>query len=627
MLGVSTRRRCTTIPSLLCRANVHVGLGQLKVLAAFREKSLISHSPKHGTSISFHLPPESSAIRPWFKPLHSAARLFNTSTSQAPLTEEDFFVPQQDRQNVFYVPIVPQEQTLFTSTTPSSPPPKLFPLSSSNKPITWKVEDLTTIEKANRLMKNLTMEGELHSARHLFKALPKTNLTPNTASFKIYFEHLFMARDLQFLITLAEDSKVQFDNELFIMFMERVIEFIPKKYPIARIVQCISKQKLELDADAHNSLTLAYAAAEDSLRAWFQFQEMQLLKIQPRLEVYRALLNVNPSGAFKMHNEIIQLVKLVTDKSQLSKREIEAVVRHCTTNDQLTILEKFLDFAEKTKISLDEELLCDILSYAGTRWHPEFTAKILAKIKQKNAANYAALVTSQANAGQLSAAFRTLDEMAAKGFALPPGARRSMINALARNTSHILEITANVHKHNNSRPELSLTSMNLILAALAQSLNSRKALEFFASMEMLNVKPDRESFHALLKGLSLVPGNLFSLVQVFGQFQKYGLEPTAKTFHYLIAGCLVNQELKHAWKMLEIAKNRGLEVSYKTYSMLVRKAVRLQDQEFQRKILDAMEECGLSPKEDLLRYMSRPRTVPPDFSRILQEGEQGPASS
>jgi len=88
MLGVSTRRRCTTIPSLLCRANVHVGLGQLKVLAAFREKSLISHSPKHGTSISFHLPPESSAIRPWFKPLHSAARLFNTSTSQAPLTEE-----------------------------------------------------------------------------------------------------------------------------------------------------------------------------------------------------------------------------------------------------------------------------------------------------------------------------------------------------------------------------------------------------------------------------------------------------------------------------------------------------------------------------------------------------------
>jgi len=92
---------------------------------------------------------------------------------------------------------------------------------SSNKPITWKVEDLTTIEKANRLMKNLTMQGsditaplaptiiyplflrELHSARHLFKALPKTNLTPNTASFKIYFEHLFMARDLQFVSPLS----------------------------------------------------------------------------------------------------------------------------------------------------------------------------------------------------------------------------------------------------------------------------------------------------------------------------------------------------------------------------------------------------------------------------------------
>ncbi len=100
------------------------------------------------------------------------------------------------------------------------------------------------------------------------------------------------------------------------------------------------------------------------------------------------------------------------------------------------------------------------------------------------------------------------------------------------------------------------------------------------------------------------------------------IQPSAYTFQLLMKAHIVNNSLDDVQTLLSTAKELGINPTYETFAMLVRKCVRIENEQLKQQALQWMNAAGHLPDENLLEYMATKRVMPPAHLQFLMAGGQ-----
>lgn len=534
--------------------------------------------------------------------------------------EEDFYVPEHERIAVTTMPPA-THPTPAALDTPRSPAPQI-PVKKSKARLA--PSELTTVEKANYYMKEALKDGTPAEVEHLWKSMKRNNLVPNRDSYKLLVRAFAMEGQADEPIQLMnemDENNIQPDLDLYNGLLNCLAEAKQgSSFGIASILQYGVRHSLTPNATSQQLLVLAYVNAGDFRRGWRQVELMKEKGIQPSPEVFHALLSSSMLRALP-RNTVQVVEEMVRLGVKLRNTDIERVLDICLRNEQLDDLQNFIKHMEASNTPISEKLLTPLLVFAGRRANPEFTLQLKEKYMHagctRNAAHtaYESLIRSQANAVRFPEAFKTLDEMHKEGLRLRPHAWKAVVEAMSRDFRVIDDVYVHVEQLQSSEdmkvdPDVMRTYLNLIIEACSQTLQFSKAFDTFAALETFGLKPDIQSFHAVLKGICSVPGHLAAVTQVYDQLGKNDLRPTAETFHHVISAFLVNNELQNGLELLGVARDLGVKVNYDTCAMIVRKMARVQHTELLARAQEAMASLDYQPDPALVSYLKLPRSMP-----------------
>lgn len=546
----------------------------------------------------------------------------------SPLIEEDFYVPEHERIAVTTMPPA-THPTPAALDTPRSPAPQI-PVKKSKARLA--PSDLTTVEKANYYMKEALKDETPGEVVHLWKLMKRNNLIPNRDSYKLLVRAFAMegqADEPLQLINEMDENNIQPDLDIYNGLLNCLAEAKQgSSFGIASILLYGVRHGLTPNATSQHLLVLAYVNAGDFRRGWRQVEVMKEKGIQPSAEVFHALLSSSMLRALP-RNTIQVVEEMVRLGIKLRKNDVQQVLDICLRNEQLDDLQNFIKHMEASNTPISEKQLTPILVFAGRRANPEFTLQLKEKYVHAGCTRHAAhtayesLIRSQANAIRFPEAFKTLAEMHKEGLRLRSHASRALVEAMSRDCRVIDDVYVHVEQLQSSEdvevdPDVMRTYLNLIIEACSQTQQFSKAFDTFAALESFGLKPDVQSFHAVLKGICSVPGHLAAVTQVYDQLAKNDLRPTAETFHHVISAFLVNNELQNGLELLGVARDLEVNVGYDTCAMIVRKMARVQHTELLERAQQAMESLGYRPDPALESYLSRPRSMPVDLDTLRQ---------
>eukprot|EP00208_Stichococcus_sp_RCC1054_P000518 CAMPEP_0206143670 /NCGR_PEP_ID=MMETSP1473-20131121/21397_1 /ASSEMBLY_ACC=CAM_ASM_001109 /TAXON_ID=1461547 /ORGANISM="Stichococcus sp, Strain RCC1054" /LENGTH=842 /DNA_ID=CAMNT_0053539177 /DNA_START=163 /DNA_END=2691 /DNA_ORIENTATION=+ len=193
---------------------------------------------------------------------------------------------------------------------------------------------------------------------------------------------------------------------------------------------------------------------------------------------------------------------------------------------------------------------------------------------------YHALIHTFAKAGHFEDAMRVLARLE-KGYAFQPGVaawygQQSFVDAISPSVNLVDAAYFAVEGLHAKGEEVTTAMLNIIIAACAQVGDLTRAFETFEAAPGLGLKPDADSYNALMLGCVRY-GQNDSAPKLLGEMRTAGLEPNVRSIEIMVDSAVVAADCDDMMACLQELADRGTAPSINMLQRCVERAERSGD--------------------------------------------------
>ncbi|CAH1761828.1 15798_t:CDS:2, partial [Entrophospora sp. SA101] len=440
-----------------------------------------------------------------------------------------------------------------------------------------------------------------------------------------------------------------------------------------KVLQDMLEGGIKPNLETINIILKTCGKQEDSTLREFTFDLMNQFQLEPNGTTYEYYIDAMIANDELEHaKDFLETIKSQNFKpsSQLYQKIIKAFIR---CNDDITVLElmkmsegdgysvfsntnldilrvfvyqnnmegvlKCWDILTKDKFWLDEGLCINLLNLASVSGNTRLATEVLKylmtvrKLVNLELYHLEPFLEAFVTKGDLKQAFGVLNIIRSSKHVCAIQTISSIVKYIERSTDLIDKAYYILEELHNEGKKVDISAFNAIIAACkriggrSNSADLKRAIETFKSIEKFGIKPDLDTFNALIN-VTIYSGHKELGEEFFKELKETnGLEPNADTYKHMIFVCLNQQDYEDAFKYLEEMKSKNILPSIEIYERIIMKCVANNDTRA-KMALEEMKQFGYRPTLDIIDSVkfgvlvnrNSENTIPNDNNNLRQQG-------
>ncbi|CAJ0625828.1 11574_t:CDS:2 [Entrophospora sp. SA101] len=315
------------------------------------------------------------------------------------------------------------------------------------------------------------------------------------------------------------------------------------------------------------------------------------------------------------------------------------ILRVCAYQYNVEGVIKCWDIVTKDGLGLDEGLCINLLNLASVSGETKLATEVLKYLKTVRKLVNLELyhlepyLEAFVIKGDLKKAFDVLNIIRSSNHVPTMKTISSVVKYIEKSTELIDKAYYTLEELHKEGKKVDILAFTAIIIAckrinnMPNSADLKRAVETFKSIEKFGIKPDLDTFNALIN-VTIYSGHKELGEEIFNELKEaYGLKPNIDTYRRMIFLCLNQPNYEDAFKYLEEMKSKDILPSIEIYERIIRKCVMNSDA--RAKIaLEEMCKFGYRPTTDItdsvkfgvLVNRNSENTIPNDNNNLRQQG-------
>ncbi|CAH1763668.1 489_t:CDS:2 [Entrophospora sp. SA101] len=409
----------------------------------------------------------------------------------------------------------------------------------------------------------------------------------------------------------------------------------------------INQFQLEPNETTYEYYVDAMIANDEFESAIDFFKTMRKQGLKPSFRLYQKIIK----GFIGCNDDVmvLELMKMSeNDDYKLFPNMYLDILRVCAYQYNVEGVIKCWDIVTKDGLGLDEGLCINLLNLASVSGETKLATEVLKYLKTVRKLVNLELyhlepyLEAFVIKGDLKKAFDVLNIIRSSNHVPTMKTISSVVKYIEKSTELIDKAYYTLEELHKEGKKVDILAFTAIIIAckrinnMPNSADLKRAVETFKSIEKFGIKPDLDTFNALIN-VTIYSGHKELGEEIFNELKEaYGLKPNIDTYRRMIFLCLNQPNYEDAFKYLEEMKSKDILPSIEIYERIIRKCVMNSDA--RAKIaLEEMCKFGYRPTTDITdsvkfgvlvdRSLKKLLTTTPKDNNNLQQQRRYPPQS
>ncbi|KAJ4821580.1 Pentatricopeptide repeat (PPR) superfamily protein [Rhynchospora pubera] len=333
------------------------------------------------------------------------------------------------------------------------------------------------------------------------------------------------------------------------------------------LVEEMEKDACQKDIKTWTILIMHYGNTGRVGKALSTFQSMKKSGCEPDYQVYKVILSAlcyaeKPELALEFYKE------MVSKNMALNLRLFQMLLNCLVELDDKECIQPVRDDLTKAmNFSENEGYVCLLKSYC-IKGKVKAAQEVFGEMTKKNMVSteaYEIFLKGLCRGGMMEEALE-------------------MINSLKINSS------------------VSKKAYGFLIDGFLRKGDMDKAIEIFATMREAGLIPDISSYTQAMQ--HLFRGNRHQdAFKLFDEMLEQGIQPDTVVITALVAGYISLGKISEAWGVLKGTREKGLKLSLKSYTVLIKELCRVSFPQEALKVLEEMMGLGINPSDSIINLV------------------------
>nr|CAG8566131.1 2992_t:CDS:2 [Entrophospora candida]CAG8571786.1 2151_t:CDS:2 [Entrophospora candida] len=502
----------------------------------------------------------------------------------------------------------------FNSTIEVTNAQEQVPIPSSTSSFSPNEIELVNYDPLMELTKS---KNNIPKLNQIFQGMKSKNIKPDIAAYNIFLEAYSKYSDSVESTKVLRDMleggvKPNLETINIILKTCAKKSFILQQDPILRefAFDLISQFQLEPNVTTYEYYIDAMIENNEFERALDFFITIKSQNFKPSVQLYQKIIK----GFIGSNDDVIvlELMKLSEeDGYKLFANMYLDILRICAYQYNVEGAIKCWDIVTKDGVGLDEGLCINLLNLASVSGETKLATKVIKhlmtahKLFDLESYHLEPFLETFVTKSDLKKAFDILNIIRSSKYIPTIKTISSIVKYIEKSTDLIDKAYCTLEELHKEGKKVDILAFNAIIIACKRinnkpnSADLKRAVETFKSIEKFGIKPDLDTFNALIN-VSVYSRHKELGEEFFKELKEaYGLKPNIDTYRRMIFLCLNQPNYEDAFKYLEEMKSKNILPSIEIYERIIRKCVMNNDA--RAKIaLEEMKNLGYRPTMDII---------------------------
>nr|CAG8533028.1 1753_t:CDS:2 [Entrophospora candida]CAG8559908.1 9098_t:CDS:2 [Entrophospora candida] len=514
-----------------------------------------------------------------------------------------------------------QEQIPIPSSTSTTTTTSFTPTlkdSSSFSPATVPKPLINENEFVNYdpLMELTKSRNNISKLNNIFQEMKSKNIKPGATAYNIlleaysrYADSIETTKILHDMLEGGIKPNLETINIILKTCAEKTIIF--RQDPSLRefTFDLINQFQLEPNETTYEYYIDAMIANDEFESAIDFFKTMKKQGLKPSFRLYQKVIK----GFIGCNDDVmvLELMKMSeNDDYKLFPNMYLDILRVCAYQYNVEGVIKCWDIVTKDGLGLDEGLCINLLNLASVSGETKLATEVLKYLKTVRKLVNLELyhlepyLEAFVIKGDLKKAFDVLNIIRSSNHVPTMKTISSVVKYIEKSTELIDKAYYTLEELHKEGKKVDILAFTAIIIAckrinnMPNSADLKRAVETFKSIEKFGIKPDLDTFNALIN-VTIYSGHKELGEEIFNELKEaYGLKPNIDTYRRMIFLCLNQPNYEDAFKYLEEMKSKDILPSIEIYERIIRKCVMNSDARA-KLALEEMCKFGYRPTTDI----------------------------